>query len=83
MGRSPSGEAVSRVESSRSGPATNPKPGVYMIQVWRKMLVASALHGQSTTKLQESQKCKLTKGSNIKGKPSHKIVSDGIPPHDV
>jgi hypothetical protein len=50
-----------------------------MILIWRRMLVVSASHG----KFLRPQICQAAQelifSSNIKGKPSHKIVSDGMP----
>ena len=50
-----------------------------MIQAWRKMLVVSVSHGKhSASKNVEGGFKNNNKCSHIKGKASHKIVSDGM-----
>ena len=50
-----------------------------MIQDWRRMLVVSDLHGIFYNGACATGGRTDRHYSNIKGKPSHKIVSDGMP----
>jgi hypothetical protein len=51
--------------------------GVYTILASRKMHAVSASLGKTTSAWFECYRQMLTASSHIKGKPSHKIVSDG------